>query len=218
MKNQFGAILAVVAGLVVVSSSLNAQGDLCTPDCLSDAWSAPKTMNVSLAPEYPYCYVEVEYVERTACGLQYDFQFTGKYRLPNGVGCEEVWDILTGDGYGPWENLMQLIHWKASIALMTDRINALPDNDKPRCPVSVLQFRVMSGQCVAKHLVAQGEGWSSYWTERCSPTCCLKLFMACYDETTGQVSVTERQGEVNPPCPTQSSGEPSKPCRNVCYE
>ena len=111
----FISILSILSSVAVYGQG----DDLCMPDCPQIEWSAKKIMKVSMAPEYPNCDVDVEYVERASCsgGTKRDFQLTGTYSFLSGPSCDAIKNALAGDGQAAVD-MLRLINYRAMLALV----------------------------------------------------------------------------------------------------
>jgi hypothetical protein len=208
--------------LAMLSSYSSAQYDLCTPDCPDHAWSSPKIIAVSLAPEYPGCTINVEYVERETCSAnaKMDFQLTGKYSFVVRPGCEEIWNLLYADGEDA-ASLLKLVNKKAMPALVTNHFLTL--ENKPDCGSGLkVSYRTLSGRCFLRKSLSQTvmtEGtYASYATERCGDICCIWTFGACYDSQEQRVKVelvTAPGGGHN--CP-RTTYFPFTQCNGICFD
>lgn len=218
-------VLSGLLYLYLVCGSSNpapSQTTLCTLDCPDHEWSIPKTIAISLTPEYPNCTINVEYVERETCSgtNKMDFQLTGKYTFTVAPGCEEIWDLLYTDGQAATD-LLKLINKKTMLALVTNHFVALAN--KPDCGSGLkISYRTLSGRCFLRHSMGQAattEGIvASYVTERCGEICCLWTFGACYDTQEQRVKVEMlTTPEAGHNCP-YSTSFPFPQCNGICFD
>lgn len=198
------------------------QQELCTPDCLEIEWSAEKVIVVSMSPQYPYCEVEVKYVERESCngGTKHDFQLTGVYAFRADSSCRPVYDALSADGPAAI-NMLRLIHEKAMEDLIRNHFLGLAE--MPECGGGMqISYRAFHGRCFLRYSMQETPTtngvYVSYVTERCGNVCCLWMFGACYNTPSQAVGIRLLSSPGSGPICPFSRFVPKEQCHGLCFD
>lgn len=167
-KHPIASIALCAIMLLGVFSVAGAQGynpNLCLPDCMSNKFSKPKFVTVTLPNG---CMVKVKYSTRTACGVWHDLGI--EYIEPLNSDC----DPLT---------IKQMLDLATKEMLKQNPMD-FPEPDSGSCTTS---WRVVNGACWKDSISCDGDTIIA----ACEVTaCCLGAYEICKDSV-GNVTVTK---------------------------